>query len=133
MRLAGAQAQAEIGRPHELGSDRAGRPAEIRAAPMRVPAVVSVELVLHLLRHRLVLSQFWAHFHLRLRQRHEKLLLFQVGPRNGRRMDQDLAPGQPSPAIDDQPAHSPRRVVKQEIRDSSHPAIARLDRIALQG
>ena len=133
MRLAGAQTQAEIGRRHIGPSDRSGRLAEIGTAPKRVPPVVSVEPVLHLLRHRLVLSQFRALFDLSLRQRHGKSLLLQVGEQDGRRMDQHLAARQPSSAIDDQPAHSPRRVVEQEIDDSSDPAVARLDSEALQG
>ena len=133
MALVGAQAQAEIGRRHIGPSHRAGRLAEIGAAPERVPAIVRIELVLHLLRHRLVVSQFLALLDLGLRQRHDKSLLFQVGPRNRRGMDQRLAPGQPGAAIDDEPAHFPCRVVEQEIGDGSDQAVFRLDRETSQG
>jgi hypothetical protein len=47
--------------------------------------------------------------------------------------DEHLAPNQPSPAINDEPAHFPRRIVKQKIDDSSDSAIACLDREAFRG
>ena len=47
-------------------------------------------------------------------------------------MDEHLAPCQPRPAIDDEPAHFPRRIVEQIVDDSSDPAVVRLDREALQ-
>ena len=51
---------------------------------------------------------------------------------NGGGMDEHLAPCEPGPAIDDEPAHFPRRIVEQKVDDSSNPAVARLDREALQ-
>src|SRR6185437_12982815 len=100
--------------------------------PKRVPTVVGVELLLHLLRDRLILSQFRAVFDLGLCQRNNELSPFKVLSRNGRWMDEHLARRQPGPAIDDEPAHFPRRIVEQTVDDSSDPAVARLDREALQ-
>ena len=43
-----------------------------------------------------------------------------------------LRPVSHGPAIDDEPAHFRRRLVEQIIDDSSDPAVARLQREALQ-
>ncbi len=124
--------EAHIGRRHQGRSHRAGDCGEIGAAPKRVPTVVGVELILHLPRDRLIFGQFRAAFDLGPRQRDNELSPFEVLSRNGRRMDEHLAPCQPGPAIDDEPAHFPRRIVEQKIDDSSDPAVARLDREAFQ-
>src|SRR5271166_829052 len=54
--------ETHVGRRHQGRSHRAGDRGEIGAAPKRVPTVVGVELILHLLRDRLILSQFRAAF-----------------------------------------------------------------------
>ena len=69
--------QAQIGRCHQGRSHGAGDRAEIGAAPKRVPTVVGVEQIFHLLRDRLIFKQFRAAFDLRLRQRNNEFLLFE--------------------------------------------------------
>ena len=124
--------QAHVVRRHQGRSHSAWNRREIDAAPEWVPAVITVKLLLQLLRDWLIFKQFGAVFNLGLRQRNNELLLLEVLSRNGRRMDEHLAPCQPRPAIDDEPAHFPRRIVEQIIDDSSDPAVVRLDREALQ-
>jgi hypothetical protein len=85
-----------------------------------------------LLRDRRIFNQFGTSLDLGLRQRNNEFLLFEILSRNGRWMDEHLAPSQPSPAINDEPAHFPRRIVEQKIDDSSDSAVACLDREALQ-
>ena len=80
----------------------------------------------------MIFGQFRAAFDLRPGQCNVELLLFQVLSQNRRRMDKDLAPYQPSSAIDDEPAHFPRRVVEQKIGDGPDRPVARLDRETLQ-
>jgi hypothetical protein len=89
-------------------------------------------LILHLLRDWPIFNQFGTSFDLGLRQRNNEFLLFEILSRNGRWMDEHLAPSQPSPAISDEPAHFPRPIVKQKIDDIPDSAIACLDREALQ-